>query len=132
MSEPAISAVPSYDVQNQFSSFYMDCERRGLLVISTFLLLFSGGAGSSLGNSRTDLSVFDKDFECSVCLDEMRPPVKIFQCKNGHVMCESCKNHPEVTTCPTCRIPLPGPNSLMRNIPVSGVVMHIKGQRVFW
>ena len=55
-----------------------------------------------------DRPIFDKDFECSVCLDDMRPPIKIFQCRNGHVMCESCKNHPEVVTCPTCRIPLPG------------------------
>ena len=79
----------------------------------------AGSAGNSpLANSRTDLSMFDKDFECSVCLEEMRPPVKIFQCRNGHVMCESCKNHPEVSSCPTCRIPLPGPTSLMRNIPM--------------
>ena len=115
-----MSAVPSYDVQNQYMglcSVYMDIAKRCCKHL--FTCFASGGAGSSLGNSRTDLSVFDKDFECSVCLDEMRPPVKIFQCKNGHVMCESCKNHPEVTTCPTCRIPLPGPNSLMRNIPVS-------------
>ena len=62
--------------------------------------------------------IFDKDFECSVCLDDMKPPVKIFQCKNGHVMCESCKNHPEVMTCPTCRIPLPNASALMRNIPM--------------
>ena len=33
-------------------------------------------------------------------------------------MCESCKNHPEVMTCPTCRIPLPGADALMRNIPM--------------
>ena len=90
----------------------------GSIGVAGSSVLGGAGGGSSLGASRTDLSMFDKDFECSVCLDEMRPPVKIFQCKNGHVMCESCKNHPEVTTCPTCRIPLPGPNSLMRNIPV--------------
>ena len=64
---------------------------------------------SSLGNlagmmmDDRDRSSFDKEFECSVCLDEMRPPTKIFQCKNGHVMCEACKNHTEVSTCPTCR-----------------------------
>ena len=40
-------------------------------------------------------ALFDKGFECSFCLDDMKPPVKIFQCRNGHVMCESCKNHPE-------------------------------------
>ena len=77
--------------------------------------LHTAGGGS---HSNLDMTLFDKDFECSVCLDDMKPPVKIFQCRNGHVMCESCKNHPEVITCPTCRIPLPGPNALMRNIPM--------------
>ncbi|QQP57037.1 Uncharacterized protein FKW44_001896 [Caligus rogercresseyi] len=28
-------------------------------------------------------SLFEKDFECSVCLEDMRPPIKIFQCHNG-------------------------------------------------
>lgn len=62
-------------------------------------------------------SIFDKDFECSVCLDDMKPPLKIFQCRNGHVMCEVCKNRPEIISCPSCRIPL-GPNALLRNIPM--------------
>jgi hypothetical protein len=64
--------------------------------------------------SVSDFGVFDKDFECSVCLDDMRPPTKIFGCRNGHVMCEQCKNHPEVVTCPTCRIPLPGATDFQR------------------
>lgn len=68
--------------------------------------------------STPELAMFDKDFECSVCLDDMRPPLKIFQCRNGHVLCETCKNHPEVTSCPSCRIPLAGTNALMRNIPM--------------
>ena len=72
------------------------------------VLSMESGA-SSLGNlanmmiDEHDRSSFDKEFECSVCLDEMRPPTKIFQCRNGHVMCEACKNHTEVSTCPTCR-----------------------------
>ena len=72
------------------------------------ILSMEGGA-SSLGNlsgnliDDRDRSSFDKEFECSVCLEEMRPPTKIFQCRNGHVMCEACKNHTVVSTCPTCR-----------------------------
>jgi hypothetical protein len=77
-----------------------------------------GSLNNVSGRTGMDAALFDKDFECSVCLDDMKPPVKIFQCTNGHVMCESCKNHPEVVTCPTCRIPLPGPSALMRNIPM--------------
>ena len=34
--------------------------------------------------------------ECPVCMEEMKPPKKIFQCSNGHVICEHCKNNPEV------------------------------------
>ena len=73
---------------------------------------------ASASNLTSNPALFDKDFECSICLEEMKPPVKIFQCKNGHVMCEACKNHPEVNTCPICRIPLAGSSSLMRNIPM--------------
>ncbi len=39
----------------------------------------------------------------------MRPPAKIFQCRNGHVMCGECAEHPEaVVRCPSCRVPLRG------------------------
>lgn len=56
-----------------------------------------------------------------MCLEDMKPPTKIFQCLNGHVMCQSCQDHPEVRRCPTCRIPLKKSSSgatLMRNIPM--------------
>jgi len=53
--------------------------------------------------------------ECPVCLEEMRPPKKIFQCSNGHVICEHCKNNPEVRSCPTCRVKFRG-NNVVRNI----------------
>ena len=46
----------------------------------------------------------DKLLECPVCLEEMKPPRKIFQCSNGHAICEYCRHHREVTCCPTCRI----------------------------
>jgi hypothetical protein len=46
--------------------------------------------------------------ECPVCLEEMKPPKKIFQCSNGHVICELCKNNPEVRSCPTCRVKFRG------------------------
>ena len=53
--------------------------------------------------------------ECPVCLEEMKPPKKIFQCSNGHVICELCKNNPEVRSCPTCRVKFRGHN-VVRNI----------------
>lgn len=54
--------------------------------------------------------------ECPVCLDEMRPPKKIFQCSNGHVICELCKSNPEVRSCPTCRVQFRGGSNFVRNI----------------
>ena len=53
--------------------------------------------------------------ECPVCLEEMKPPKKIFQCSNGHVICELCKGNPEVRSCPTCRVKFRGHN-VVRNI----------------
>ena len=53
--------------------------------------------------------------ECPVCLEEMKPPKKIFQCSNGHVICELCKANPEVRSCPTCRVKFRGHN-VVRNI----------------
>ena len=33
--------------------------------------------------------------ECPVCMEELKPPVQIFNCYNGHLICSSCK--PRVT-----------------------------------
>ena len=60
-------------------------------------------------------SSLTKLLECPVCLDEMRPPVKIFQCSNGHAICEHCKDNPNVKSCPTCRVVFTGDN-VTRNI----------------
>ena len=74
-----------------------------------------------MGGPRSPVSpshnIFEKDFECPVCYEMMRPPSRIFQCNNGHLICEDCKSHSEIRTCPTCRVPL-GPTSLLRNIPM--------------
>ena len=41
--------------------------------------------------------------ECPVCYLPLIPPKKIFQCNNGHLVCETCKAQPQVAKCPTCR-----------------------------
>ena len=53
--------------------------------------------------------------ECPVCFYDMIPPMKIFQCINGHSLCENCKDNEHVTTCPSCRVTLQG-NAISRNI----------------
>ena len=42
--------------------------------------------------------------ECVICLEELRPPLRIVQCIKGHKICEPCsKREEEVKACPTCR-----------------------------
>ena len=54
-------------------------------------------------------------FDCPVCLEEMKPPKKIFQCSNGHSFCETCKMNPALRSCPVCRVFFNGSN-VTRNI----------------
>ena len=53
--------------------------------------------------------------ECPVCLDMMARPKKIYHCCNGHIICGPCKDNPEVSCCPTCRVEFT-PGNLSRNI----------------
>ena len=44
------------------------------------------------------------ELECPVCLMEMLPPTKIWQCRSGHLVCQSCKRNPNMgRRCPVCR-----------------------------
>ncbi len=42
-------------------------------------------------------------FGCPVCLTLLRPPMRIFQCPEGHILCEECKENPAMVHCPQCR-----------------------------
>jgi len=44
--------------------------------------------------------------ECPVCLEEMRPPTQIFNCRNGHLICKKCR--PKVNKCTHCRVEYTG------------------------
>jgi len=70
---------------------------------------------TATSSSRQDQTRVRDLLECPVCLEEMKPPKKIFQCSNGHVICELCKGNPEVRSCPTCRVKFRGHN-VVRNI----------------
>ncbi|CAB4060321.1 ANK [Lepeophtheirus salmonis] len=47
-------------------------------------------------------------FGCPVCLCLLKPPLRIFQCPEGHILCEECKENPALVHCPQCRVPLEG------------------------
>ena len=63
----------------------------------------------------------EKEFECPVCLEVMLPPKKIFQCVHGHLICEGCKNHPEIRSCPSCRVCIVT-SQFTRNIPMERLI----------
>ena len=47
--------------------------------------------------------------ECPICLEELRPPLRIVQCLKGHKICEPCSEKEEVKGCPDgCRAGLMG------------------------
>ena len=39
--------------------------------------------------------------DCPVCLEEMKPPTQIFNCRNGHLICADCR--PRLSICTNCR-----------------------------
>ena len=43
--------------------------------------------------------------ECPICFEEMLTPIKIFQCSQGHLLCENCFNKVSDSTkvCPFCK-----------------------------
>jgi len=41
------------------------------------------------------------EFECTICLDVPHKESKIYQCCNGHLVCENC--HEKLKTCPSCK-----------------------------
>jgi len=56
------------------------------------------------------------ELECPVCFQEMSPPLHIWQCAQGHPVCEPCKLRPEVRYCPTCRQRIVGRATLVEKI----------------
>jgi len=73
---------------------------------------------SPSGNDRPKMASIDigNELECPVCLTEMKPPVHIWQCAQGHPVCQPCKARPEVRHCPTCRQRIVGRATLVEKI----------------
>ena len=56
------------------------------------------------------------ELECPVCLEDMKPPVRIWQCLSGHAVCDLCRKSPLVRDCPTCRQKIVGRNILAEKL----------------
>merc|ERR1712212_135101 len=61
-----------------------------------------------------------KEIECPVCLTEMLPPIRVWQCSNGHALCQRCKRNPNINRkCPTCRQQIMGRATTIEKIAAS-------------
>jgi len=54
--------------------------------------------------------------ECPVCLDRVRPPMRLLQCDQGHVVCTLCYTQMVQKNCPTCRGRITGKPTVLENI----------------
>lgn len=72
-----------------------------------------------LASSDDDEEIVEKtrsELECPVCMEEMKPPRRIWQCSDGHPLCENCKKKPEMNHCPTCRKYLVGRSTIAEKL----------------
>lgn len=56
-------------------------------------------------NSLNVVVTDSRHLECPICFEVPLPPKKIFQCEQGHIFCEACKNQ-GIRYCPECRCSL--------------------------
>eukprot|EP00092_Neocalanus_flemingeri_P019545 GFUD01021175.1.p1 GENE.GFUD01021175.1~~GFUD01021175.1.p1 ORF type:complete len:258 (+),score=74.93 GFUD01021175.1:182-955(+) len=77
---------------------------------------FIDNVKSPLGNEEVATLDIGKELECPVCFEEMKPPVHIWQCSQGHLVCQTCKTRPEVRHCPTCRQEIVGRATVVEKI----------------
>ena len=49
----------------------------------------SPSLSKALARVRESIVGVNSQFECPVCFEEMKPPVHMFQCRQGHVVCQA-------------------------------------------
>jgi len=77
---------------------------------------------------KADEYILCQELECPVCLTEMLPPTKIWTCRSGHTICQSCKRNPNMgRKCPTCRQEIIGRATGLEKI-VNGLYKKFTGE----
>jgi len=63
---------------------------------------------------------------CPCCAGEMTPPSRIYQCRDGHVVCQQCYQHKQIQVCPCCKHPISGRNIALEKI--ASIFFHDKAR----
>jgi len=74
------------------------------------------GRGPRLRRSVSSPCLSRMRVECPVCLDRVRPPMRLLQCDQGHVVCTLCFTQMVEKNCPTCRGKITGKPTVLENI----------------
>ena len=92
-------------------------------------------------DAQTDQALWKTEFECPICfevtepdvrkdlhrglLQEMKPPIRIWQCVDGHAICEGCREKLESKGCPSCCRSIDG-----RNIALEKMARSLYGEYI--
>jgi len=72
--------------------------------------------GSRLRRSVSSPCLSKMRVECPVCLDRVKPPMRLLQCDQGHVVCTLCFTQMVQKNCPTCRGNITGKPTVLENV----------------
>jgi len=67
----------------------------------------------------SEMTELEADLQCCACDLICKPPLKIYQCPEGDLLCQKCKEQPDLTKCPDCGVELAGQisrNKVLENI----------------
>jgi len=81
----------------------------------------------SASNSQVDLtnasapvpplsSLLLTELTCPFCQEDMAPPGEIWQCREGHSLCQKCRARPDMQTCPGCMGKFMGRNKALEQV----------------
>jgi len=71
-----------------------------------------------------DVAFWKSEFECPICFEEMKPPMRIWQCVDGHPVCEGCRKKLDSKGCPSCNRSVEG-----RNIALEKMARSLYGDK---
>ena len=71
-------------------------------------------------NEETVLASSAVKVTCPICFNNIKRGTSMYQCGNGHWLCEVCYNHKQMTECPFCRMKKEG--NFARNLGLEAVI----------